>query len=97
MKELKKGLKENEDIIIVKNGFVTDSSFSNLIFFDGKEWYTPSTPLLKGTTRARLLNEKKITERVIKIEDIKNYKSISLINAFNEIGDILIDIENVTF
>ena len=76
------GLKEKcDEIIIVKNGFITDSSLANLIFFNGKNWFTPETPLLPGTCRERLLDSGLIFEIKIRPEDIKNYLGVKLINA----------------
>src|SRR5215204_5048449 len=49
-----------DDVLIVKNGFVTDSSFSNIIFFDGYNWVTPNTPLLRGTMRQFLIDAAEI-------------------------------------
>ncbi len=49
---------ECDDILIVKNGLITDSSISNIVFFDGRTWVTPTEPLLKGTARERLLSER---------------------------------------
>ncbi|MCF6330098.1 MAG: aminotransferase class IV [Sulfurimonas sp.] len=69
-----------DDILIVKNGYITDTSVANIAFFDG-QWKTPSSPLLKGTTRARYLNEGKIVESEIKVSDIKNFTKIALLNA----------------
>jgi 4-amino-4-deoxychorismate lyase len=70
-----------DDIIIVKNGLVTDSFAANLLFYDGKEWVTPSTPLLKGTKRQLLLDQRIIVEKEISEEDIWNYQNVGLINA----------------
>ncbi|MBP7654303.1 aminotransferase class IV [Candidatus Dependentiae bacterium] len=69
------------DILIVKNGFITDTSFSNIIFFDGTKWITPSTPLLKGTKRAELLSNNIISEEEIKFSDLLLFKKFMLINA----------------
>lgn len=75
-------LKENcDDILIIKNGFITDTSFANIIFFDGSYWFTPSTPLLKGTARARLLEQNIIKEKEIKISDLQNFSKYMIINA----------------
>ncbi|MCK9280554.1 MAG: aminotransferase class IV [Melioribacteraceae bacterium] len=79
--------KENEEIIIVKNGLVTDCSYANIIFREVENYYTPSTPLLNGTMRQKLLDEKKIIEREIRVSDIENYSEIHLINAMIEISD----------
>ena len=70
-----------DDILIVKDGFVTDSSFSNIIFFDGYKWITPKTPLLKGTMRQFLLEAAEIKEETITIQNITSFKSFRLINA----------------
>ncbi len=70
-----------DDIIIVKNGEITDSSFANILFFDGKEWHTPKAPLLKGIMREHLLSQEKIKEKSIKTQDITLYKSFMFINA----------------
>lgn len=80
---------DSSDILIVKNGFITDSSYSNIVLFDGEDYLTPSTFLLNGTMRQRLLDEKRIKEREIKVEDLKNYKRIFLINALNSLEDNL--------
>ena len=57
--DLKKNIKA-DDILIIKNGFITDTSIANILFFDGKKWITPKKPLLKGTVRERLLRMKLI-------------------------------------
>jgi len=76
-----------DDIIIVKNGLVTDSFAANLLFFDGRKWVTPANPLLKGTKRQLLLDQDIITEKSIRAEDLSGFKCAGLINAmidFNE-------------
>ena len=70
-----------DEIIIIKQGFITDTSISNLIFFDGKNWFTPKTPLLKGTCRERLLKEGKISEMEIRVNDFRQFSGLKLINA----------------
>ena len=74
-----------DEIIIIKNGKVTDCSIGNLIFRQGKKWYTPDTPLLLGTQREKLLQEGKIQERTIFQEDIVNFDEIKIINAMNSL------------
>lgn len=71
-----------DEIIIVKNGELTDCSIGNLVFFDGSNWFTPQNPLLKGTQRQRLLDEGKIYERIIKKEELRHYQRVGIINAF---------------
>jgi 4-amino-4-deoxychorismate lyase len=72
-----------DDILIVKNGLITDSSYSNIVFFDGFRWITPSAPLLKGTMRQFLLDAAEIKQETITIQDIPSFKSFRLINAMH--------------
>jgi len=84
-----------DEIIIVKNGLMTDTSYSNLVFFDGKKWYTPNSPLLKGTKREKLLSEGKIEEEEINLQNIKRFEKVSLINAMLDVENVVVSIENV--
>ena len=80
-----------DEIIIVKNGFITDTSYSNLIFRKNDEWFTPTTYLLNGTQRQKLLQDGLVKEAEIKPEDFKYYSSVKLINSmigFNESPEI---------
>jgi 4-amino-4-deoxychorismate lyase len=70
-----------DEIIILKDGFVTDTSIANIAIFDGTNWITPKKPLLKGTTRARLLEEKIIFEKDISLEMLQSAKRFALMNA----------------
>lgn len=80
--------KENcDDILVVKNGLVTDTSFTNVVFESDKGLFTPSTYLLPGTKRQTLLKERVIKEKVIRIEDIEDYRKLYLINAMMGIED----------
>ena len=84
---------ECDDILIVKNSFVCDTSIANVAFYKDGVWSTPSKPLLAGTTRQRLLDEGKIIEAEIKVDDLKNYSKVALLNAMIDF-DI---ISNMTF
>jgi len=85
-----------DDILIVKNGLVTDTSIANIAFQYKNNWITPKKPLLEGTTRARLLESQKILEEDISIKDLKNFTQVALMNAMidfdiiqNEIKEII--------
>lgn len=87
-----------DDIIIVKNGLVTDSFVANLLFFDGEKWFTPTSPLLKGTKRQFLLDQGVISEREIREDEIKNYQKIGLVNAMIDFDEVpVIEIDKVVF
>ncbi len=74
-----------DDIMIVKNGFITDSFFANIIFWNGSGWFTPDTPLLPGTMRASLLVQKLIKVASISLNDLGKYQKVRLINAMNDL------------
>lgn len=81
LNKLKNINKEYDDIIIVKNGLITDSSYANLLFFNGSSWITPNSPLLAGTKREKLLNDKVIIEDKICINDLKSFSKFMFVNA----------------
>jgi len=77
-----------DDIIIVKNGCITDSYVANIVFFDGKEWWTPATPLLHGTRRAQLIEEGKIKVCRITPDDLPRFEKAGLINAMQGMDEM---------
>jgi 4-amino-4-deoxychorismate lyase len=70
-----------DDILIVKNSLIKDTTIANIAFWDGVKWVTPSSPLLAGTTRERLLAGKKIFEEEIYERDLKRFQKVALMNA----------------
>jgi len=77
-------LKKNSDvdeILIEKEGLLTDTTISNIALYDGKTWYTPRNPLLKGTMRAKLIDEGFLKTRDITKEELSDYSQVALINA----------------
>jgi 4-amino-4-deoxychorismate lyase len=76
-----------DEIIIVKSGLITDTSMSNLVFFDGTKWVTPANPLLKGTCRSRLVAEGQLIELDISPDDLRGFIGCKLINAMRDPGD----------
>ncbi|MFU2123942.1 aminotransferase class IV family protein [Gallibacterium anatis] len=83
--ELLKQKGDCDEIIIVKQGKITDCTIGNLILRQGSQWFTPDSPLLIGTQRSKLLKERKIIEREILLSDLHLYQEIRLINALNSI------------
>jgi 4-amino-4-deoxychorismate lyase len=70
-----------DDIIIIKKGHLTDAWAANIILFDGKNWITPDTPLLRGVQREFLLQEVVIIEKEVKLDHLPSFQTIKLINA----------------
>ncbi len=76
-------------IIFVKNGKVTDTTYSNLVFLANQKWLTPVTVLLKGTQRAKLIDEYKISESDVAVKELREFKKFKLINS-------MLDLDNST-
>jgi 4-amino-4-deoxychorismate lyase len=70
-----------DEVLIVKYGVITDTSFSNVVLTDGRRFVTPSTCLLPGTMRARLLRAGLVAEAAIRPADLHSYTHITLVNA----------------
>lgn len=86
---------ESDDIIIFKNGMLTDSYFANLAFFDGQHWFTPGQPLLRGVKRQHLIDQGILLPRDISVEHLGDFNKVSLINAMLDLGDVEMDINQV--
>ncbi|MDN5087902.1 aminotransferase class IV family protein [Aliarcobacter butzleri] len=82
-----------DEVIIIKNGIVTDTTIANIAIFYENLWITSKNCLLGGTTRARLLEEKKLFEKDITLDMLKNASKVALMNAmigFDEIKNFKI-------
>jgi 4-amino-4-deoxychorismate lyase len=86
-----------DDILIVNEDRVTDSSYSNIVFKRKNNWYTPWSVLLKGTMRQNLLEWNNIIEEDIFVDDIKNFESFKLINAMLGFAGPEIDVSNIVY
>lgn len=86
--QLKAAHSHSDDILIVKNSQVTDTSFSNVVFKDhANNLYTPKSTLLAGTKRKQLLDDGVIYEKEIHVSDMDSYEGVYLINAMIDIED----------
>lgn len=77
----------DSDILIIRKGLITDTSFSNIVFYDGCKWVTPASPLLQGTKRAYYLDNKMIETCSIAVNDLHKYQYARLINAMLDLED----------
>ncbi|MDQ3142384.1 MAG: aminotransferase class IV [Bacteroidota bacterium] len=84
---LMKQIPDTDQIIILKDDYITDSSYSNIVFYDGERWITPATPLLKGTMREYLLSEKRINEDYLEVKQLIHFKEFKFINAMNNLDE----------
>lgn len=97
LNELKKQASTSQEIIIIKDNYITDTSYSNLIFKDKDgNWHTPLHPLLHGIQREYLLDSAMILEKEIHVEDLANYTHFMMINAMLDFDETrLVSIENI--
>lgn len=76
-----------DEILIVRNGLITDTSYSNVVFRKGFEFFTPNFPLLNGTKRQKLLANRVIKEAEIRVDSLNEYDHVWLINGLLDIED----------
>jgi 4-amino-4-deoxychorismate lyase len=70
-----------DDILIVKDGLVTDTSFGNIVYELDGELFTPASPLLNGTKREFMLQEGLLKERNLQIGELHRSSAFYMINA----------------
>jgi len=84
-------------VVIVKNGLVTDSPFSNVVFSQGSKFFTPDSPLLPGTARRHLLELGQIHERRITVDSIKEYDTLVFLNALLNLGELFVPVSSILY
>ena len=87
---------DEDDVLIVRNRLLTDISIANVALEKDGNWYTPASPLLKGTQRAALLNEGIVKEQDILVDDLYSFTRIAVFNAMIEFGSLVLDINPAT-
>ena len=72
-----------DDVLLTKNGFLTDTSYCNILLFDGTKWVTPEKPLFEGVQREFLIDQQRVIPKQIHVNDLSDFISFQLINALN--------------
>ena len=72
-----------DDVLLTKNGFLTDTSYCNILLFDGSQWVTPEKPLFEGVQREFLIDQQRVIPKQIHVNDLSDFISFQLINALN--------------
>jgi 4-amino-4-deoxychorismate lyase len=72
-----------DEIVITKNGNVTDAYYYSLVFENDKGFYVPKDALLPSTRRQALIDNNIVKEIRIHTSELKKYTHIHLINALN--------------
>jgi 4-amino-4-deoxychorismate lyase len=78
-----------DDLILCRNGMLTDTTIANLALKIDGRWLTPAAPLLRGTTRARLLSEGRLEEAPLPCAMLERAEELALMNAmlgFHTVG-----------
>lgn len=84
-----------DDILIVKNGLITDTYYANVALHKDGRWYTPSKPLLEGTRRAQLIEKDRIEPKQINVDELSDYDRIAIFNAMIPLGKIVLPINQI--
>lgn len=84
-----------DDVLLVKNGLLTDTSYCNVALFDGENWYTPRIPLLYGVNRAQLISDGKLIEKDLKSAELVNFQYVCLFNAMIEFGELNLKVSDI--
>lgn len=84
-----------DDVLVVRNGLLTDTSICNVAFGNGTTWFTPRVPLLEGTRRASLLAHGVLVGADIRVEDLPRFSSVRLYNALINFGEIEFSVDNI--
>ncbi len=90
-------LTEGEEIIFTLNGYIADTTFTNIVLYDGADHWTPAVPLLDGVKRSFYLDQKMIKTAHIRADQIGDFQQICLINALNDLSDYALPINELTF
>lgn len=87
---------EYDDILITRNGKITDTSYSNVVLSNGSDYVTPSSFLLNGTKRRLLVEQEKIKVTDVDINDLPRFTRLHFINSMLDIEDnIFVETKNI--
>lgn len=86
---------ECDDVLIIRDGKITDTSYCNVALWDGSIWRTPKSPLLKGTKRQQLLDTGRIEVFDIPIGKIGSFERIRLFNAMINFGELELPMSSI--
>lgn len=76
-----------DDVLFTQHGYVTDTSYANVAFYDGQSWFTPAWPMLRGTRRAQLIEQGIVRPLMIRVKDLDNFQEVQMMNAMLPWGE----------
>lgn len=72
---------QSDDILIIKNGLITDTSYANIVLGKEGKWYSPSNPLLKGTRIDSYFHQGLVTPALLLPSDLPLYSEARIVNS----------------
>lgn len=78
---LKSCREDCDDVLIIKNGQVTDISYANIVFCSEKGFFSPVKPLLRGTQISLLAQQRIVHLREIRPSDFHHFTGWVPVNA----------------
>lgn len=78
---------QGDDILIVRNGLITDTSYANIVLKNANGFYIPKSYLLGGIKRQYLLQQGIARESDISIADLSSFSKLYLINSMIDLED----------
>ncbi len=79
--ELLKNHPNYDDILIIKDDLLRDTTIANIALYDGLNWYTPTNPLLKGTYREYMIRQKELKMKNLTKKELKICTKFAIMNA----------------
>ncbi|MDE5635207.1 MAG: aminotransferase class IV [Muribaculaceae bacterium] len=71
-----------DEILIIKDTLITDTSYSNIIFTGTDGIYTPRSPLLAGVMRQHLIDSGTLIEHDLTVSDIRPGNPLGITSAY---------------
>lgn len=76
-----------DDVLIVRNGLITDTSYANVVLRNEDGFYTPKSYLLGGIKRQYLIEKGVVREVEVNLDNLKSFSKLYLINAMIDLED----------
>ena len=101
LEALRRECGDADEVLIVKNGLVTDTGYTNIVCLADGRWLTPRIPLLDGVMRQSLIaggevQEADITPAMLRAGNEAGITAVALINAMLPLEEAeLIPVERI--
>lgn len=79
-----------DEIIITRDGYLTDAYYYNIVCVKNNHYFTPKSPLLSGVMREFLIRKGKISPIDIHRDELMTFDQIHLINALTPLGKCVV-------